>query len=161
MCLNSFLPKEEQKKIKDRIKKGGRKVYKVVGIRNGKYYPLCQNIEIAYKEGANEAQTTERLYPLHYSTGRYNSGYHFWDSRETAEDLLDFLLELDCRNGLNSSVFQGEYKIIECIVKKSWITTIGMDSKCRDAGYYSGICIVAKKAIFPKFREKKKCLNKE
>jgi hypothetical protein len=138
MCLHELLPKEKKQKILDKIPREGLTVYKIVDTYSGKMYPMCKNISIAYETGINEACTNSIIRDRFMSNSAgfspsYRSGFHFYKTRDAAA---------------KSSFWRkdGEAIIIKCIVKKSWITEIGKE--------YGRIVLVAKKAIFPKYKGK-------
>ena len=147
MCLASVSDIEVKKKIKSTIPKEGMKVYKIVGVRDGKYYQLFRDKRAWYEEGTNTAHI-EKIHASSYY--KYDTGFHFFTSKEVADNYAAHISHLHKRGELNPSLFQGKYAVIECIVKKSWVTEMGMQ-------WIKGISrrvLVAKKAIFPKFEEK-------
>lgn len=156
MCLTKVF---KNLKIKDKIGKEGLKVYKVVVVRSGKYYPPYKNTRKSYAEGINKAEMSAIDFPVFLygekasaegiknrviwgSGGKYQAGFHFLLSKRKAQTLFKRM-----------SSFYNEFKfeMIECIVKKEWITTVGTEEvyKIYDNKVYATI-IVAKKAIFPK-----------
>jgi hypothetical protein len=85
--------------------------------------------------------------PIRPNTGKeYMSGFHFFKTKAAAKRLLSV-----CFLPIPSKII--EYKLIQCIVKKSWITQIGYElGYNKELQYQKGkeeIIIVAKKAIFP------------
>lgn len=148
MCLNRLLPIKEQQRILDKIDKKGLKVYKVVWVNGEGHFP-------AYKTRANKnskefngtMEATQVKLLCSNAMDEYFSGFHFFKTKAAA-------------NRLRNNVGKGHHKVIECHVKKSWITEIGTESgrKSGDGdGWYrldinkQETVIVAKKAIFPKF----------
>lgn len=148
MCLRTIDKLKRVKKIKDAIGRDGIKVYKVVHIGHDAYYPLHQNTGCPFKEGRDEAVTINKI--LSYSSDKfYQAGFHFWVKVADAKKHLKDLNTSRARACLNWNMNQGPFQIIECIVKKSWITSTGRDITTK--GKHAAI--VAKKAIFPKFEE--------
>lgn len=140
MCLETADRKEITDKIKKSIGKDGIKVYKVVQLHSSKRYPLYQRTQTPFEVGINEAFITTRIKLGSYHAETYQSGFHFWLKRKDAKD------------GLRGSD-RIRLKIIECIVKKSWITATGMNEMYYDTiekKMMLGKTIVASKAIFPK-----------
>jgi hypothetical protein len=146
MCLKTKLSIKEQNKITKDIGKEGIEVYKVVGIGVRGYHPLCIRNKGSYKEGIDEADGGS-IYD--FGIVSYKAGFHFYLTKKDADKALVEVNHCFVLNQLAEFVFQGEYKVIKCIVKKSWITTIGEDNM---SGIFA-TTLVAKKAIFPKFRE--------
>lgn len=158
MCLNSQIRIKEKNEIKKDISKDGIEVYKIVGVtKAGKYVPLYGKIienETPYTEGLNVADTektilVDRQFNRNRISKEYKTGFHFWMDREEAQRKIENIKLCYFRNTLNIRIFQGKYKLLTCIVKKSWITTIGLD----DTPEGESKVIVSKKAIFPKFSE--------
>lgn len=150
MCLRTNVSPKVRKELLKNITKDGMKVYKVVGAAFGKYYPLIKNKHMAFAKGQMKADDSvkidfsDHLWGSRNST--YDSGFHFFTNRGTAESLLREIKKLRKTNSLNPSYTRKKCKIIECIVKKSWITKIGPDGITNKS---NGMTIVAKKAIFP------------
>lgn len=150
MCLNDQLSLKTINIIKKDIDKKGIKVYKVVGVRDGKYYTLYKKEpggHGVYEKGLNHADT-EKTLNQHCGTSEYKAGFHFFADKGDAERFLSMVRNANKRDSLNWSIFPGQHVLITCTVKKTWITTIGTEST---SGAKSRI-IVAKKAIFPKFK---------
>lgn len=148
MCLTALDSAKERKEIKDSIGKDGMKVYKVVGIKDGRYYPVIRQIHTPYSEGVGEADTSGTV-GVASKNEYYQSGFHFWVTSESAKKYLKKIKDLKRKWKLNPDVFQGPYKVIECVVKKSWITATGEDGlNCELKAV-----VVTSKAIFPKFEE--------
>lgn len=140
MCLNKITNKKE---ITDTITEKGLKVYKVVEIRDGKYYPIYQHYTIPYKEGIDIAQFYKNISTK--TIGFYKAGFHFFKTKKAADDYLKETHPI----GLNIKL-----KVIICNVKKSWITATGTEIINKIIGRkYSTNVIVANKAVFPKFKE--------
>ena len=136
MCLNSVKSDTILNKIKDTIPEDGLKVYKVVEVKDDKYHPLYQNRYISFAEGENRAYT--RLNIMAFTMEYYRSGFHFWLKKEDANRNCTIL----CRTYRYN--FK-KFKVIECIVKKEWITAVGKNTLCENLR----TAIVACKAIFP------------
>lgn len=152
MCLKSISKPERRKEFIKKIGKEGLKVYKIVGVTNGEYHPVIMHIMAAYKTGVNEADTTTSI-PIngYCESERYQAGYHFWLERKSAQKYLDDLYRLIKNDRLKKGVFRGPYELIECIVKKSWITAMGEDETDTWDREES---LVSKNAIFPDPKEK-------
>lgn len=143
MCLETVDKKEVTDKIKKLIGKNGIKVYKMVAKSISRYYPLYQNTHIPFGAGRSEAFITTRIKSGKDRREDYQAGYHFWFKKEDAEK---------CKMRANRCCL----KVIECTVKKSWITATGMNEMHYDTTEKKrvfGKTIVAKKAIFPEFKE--------
>ena len=107
---------------------------------DGKYYPIWQNNEIPFKTGIDEAIITKKIQTCTWINSCYliyKSGFHFWTNKEDAEKYKEWQ---ECWH-FNS------YKVIECTIKKSWITAMGKNEI--DVNLY-GQTVVTNKAIFPK-----------
>ena len=148
MCLKFKCDRKTRiEKLKD-VGREGVKVYKVVAdsISYQEYSAPYQWIK--YHNGINHAS----CHKLHLSniglTGTYQSGFHFFLRRKDAEGLKRYF-------ELSQSSTRRMTRIIECIVKKSWITDIGFEVAYDDNGYIdiqnATEVIVAKKAIFPDY----------
>lgn len=155
MCLHNKMTPEERKKIKDGIGREGIKVYKVVGISKGKYYPPAKKTKIPYEEGLDEAvQIRVRTDADHRNN--YLSGFHFFMSKNVAEIYFAYVENLVTENHQRTSLnaikegetFRKKFTVIECIVKKSWITMIG--EQLPGENFRKRSVVVSKKAIFPK-----------
>jgi hypothetical protein len=163
MCLQYKHSIKERKEVTDQIGRKGLSVYKVVAesIETKECLPPYsifkpQNRRIKkqpYKEGLNEVSDDGYWicnFPIPTVNKKhlYRPGFHFYKQPAAAQDTADYL----------SKYFKFEYKfkVITCIVKKSWITMIGREWGIRDKVYEWGnkdlteVIIVAKKAIFPK-----------
>jgi len=137
MCLIKIDSKEEINEFKKTIPTEGITVYKVARERKGKYYPVFSHAQFPFKSGLNKADTTEKIIAGWWNNHiNYQAGFHFWINKIDAEiDKKDF------KEG-----FYFSFKIIECKIKKSWITSVGMN-KIND--YLLGKTVVTNKAIFP------------
>lgn len=150
MCLEAKICPRDRKKIIDRIHRGGITVYKVVAFNDERYYPPARHTRTSYKDGVNYAIEC-KLVKMGWGKPDYTPGFHFFMSKKAAEGYLTYLEWIISDNFHVTSravVEDGEilhqrYKVIECNVKKTWITTIGKED--------GDIVIVAKKAIFPDF----------
>lgn len=150
MCLDTRLPSKEKNEITKDITKNGLTVYKVVRTINGRYYPLFNNIDMPFEEGTMEADTTAVITIGQWvEVGKYKSGFHFWLNKKDATTVAEKILIKQKENGyeLREQFRNTEITIIQCIVKKSWITLFGMDT----TNNISAEALVAKKAIFPKY----------
>lgn len=156
MCLKRILSKKKKKKIIDKIDGKGITVYKVVEAKEGKYYPpfLAFNHQCPYEDGLNEARSSKiysirssKIYSIRGIQFMYNAGFHFFKTKAGAKRL---------KNRLGK---YGSHKVVECTVKKSWITAIGTEQGYdKDGGWTAEdkeVIIVAKKAMFH-FSGKKK-----
>jgi hypothetical protein len=81
----------------------------------------------------------------------YTAGFHFYKQPAAAQNSADYLNKFyTCNNPVYI------FKVVTCIVKKSWITMMGREWGIKDSVYEFGnkelseVIIVAKKAIFPK-----------
>lgn len=78
----------------------------------------------------------------------YQAGFHFFLKKEDAEEYKKWLVKGGWQF-LNSNT-----KVIECKIKKSWITATGKNILQIDyTGPHYGKTIVTKKAIFPEYKE--------
>ena len=156
MCLREKFSIIDRKAITDKIGSDGIKVYKVVGVGDGYYSSAFVPNQQMFDEGVNGADTSHQI-EIH--GGSYKSGFHLFKNRADAKHRLDDmnkLLETQRRFQLDRAAELGvetfdEYRVITCTVKKSWITMIGKDIK--DSNHKLATSIIAKKAIFPKFRK--------
>lgn len=163
MCLDSKMIVKERKEVTDEIGDDGISVYKVVGIDDEGYYPPVKYTKTPYANGINEAVKTQ-LNISHKHRDHYQTGFHFYMTREIACQYLKYMeyLVADHHNSvLEQSEKDGErfhlkYKVIECKVKKSWITMVGR--KVSRQWGQPEVVIVAKKAIFPKFEKEEICV---
>jgi len=162
MCLDAPNIEEIQEKIKATIPEDGLVVYKVVGMKDDKYYPIHKKIRVPYEEGIDVAQVAKTksiwfrcsMDVPSRSDRAYFSGYHFWMEKKSAKKLLEKIKDYQHRGRLNQHMFEGEYTIISCIVKKEWITEIGPET----VENFKGRVVVAEEAIFPKFKGNKQCV---
>lgn len=143
MCLEIVDEREVRDNFKDSIPEEGLTVYKVA--RNmpyecgeRQYYPLFQHMYIPYKTGLHEANTTEYV-QTNYNMNNYQAGFHFWFRKIDAEKYKKYL----CDAG---DFVIGDLEIIECKIKKEWITATGMNTLGK---MDNAKAIVANKAIFP------------
>ena len=84
----------------------------------------------------------------------YRAGFHFWIHRKDAQKVLENIKWSQKRHKstlLDQFQNEVEIKIITCIVKKSWINVMGIDTTAGEQAK----AIVAEKAIFPIFRGKR------
>ncbi len=175
MCLYKRMPPKQQKEIKDEITREGIKVYKVVLVPAERSSSTAGRVrKMAYYSPYGKIVSNDRMYYLPYEDGvnianeditlnimsngtivegkkTYKSGFHFLKDREVAERLKTSFIGGDS---------WWEVEIIECTIKKSWITNIGYEKKPQDKkiatlGYTEEMVFVTKKAIFPNFRGKK------
>jgi hypothetical protein len=171
MCLSTVMTDKEMKKEVATIPREGIVVYKMVqvgkevymtviknGVKNlvvdNRYYPVFFGND-PYKEGVNKACTEHKPWTSHQTQTdiidgvkyirnvTYESGFHFYKTKSAAKSHLKGLTECNTRDYCHPC---SRYTVIECIVKKSWITAIGTENILKQ----SEDVIVAKKAIFPK-----------
>ena len=149
MCLKENKSPEDRKELLKDVTRDGMTVYKIAGVRDGRYYPLCMNKDETYGEGLVDADTSQRI-SYFYCNGYYQSGFHFFMNKDVAKKLMRTIRRYYKKKKLPANFFQGKYKIIECIVKKSWITKIGPDQMTNtETDSDTELVVVAKKAIFP------------
>lgn len=167
MCLRKILPLEDREKFINDIGEDGITVYKVVAIEKDGYYPVAKKTKTGYKDGLNEAIVSTISIDMSFNS--YDAGFHFYLSKEEAEAYFQYLHDLVDDDGWYQHVLyiakdEGEtvhkqYRLVECIVKKEWITMIGQESSglnlsvgnTRWGKDDSATVIVSEKAIFPKF----------
>jgi len=148
MCLKTLSSKKEINEFKKTIGPKGITVYKVVRKEDGKYHPLFKYAFIPFKLGLNKANITEKIELgdwLEEGNQTYQSGFHFWVNKKNAENNKKWL-----KNTYNNEWCSDSYEVIECIIKKSWITYMGMNHM-KDNLY--GQTVVTNKAIFPEYKE--------
>lgn len=162
MCLQKKKTLEQIKKFISEIPvKKGIKVYKVVGVEKKEYFPPVANTKISYKTGSNDAIQV----PLGTYDNRneeYDAGFHFFVSRDAAETYLNYMENIVVIGYEGAAlaakdrgeIFYKKYQVIECIVKKSWITMIGVQPAKSGFDAPERTVVVAKKAIFPAFSKK-------
>ena len=127
------------------------KVYKIVVRKDGEYYPLWgkqYNADKPYEVGENTANTSIKIIA---DNKEYMSGFHFWTKKNAAERNCGYLNSLQRSNEISDHITKGEFEVITCMVNKEWVTTVGLE-KTVPAGLED--VIVAKKAIFPRCKEK-------
>jgi hypothetical protein len=158
MCLTTKFSLEGLKELLDLIPKEGKVVYKVVGVARGKYYPVAVKTRTPFKVGSDSADTHE---PIITSYGhKYKAGFHFFQIKKEAEETLQ-LIRYRTKNIKRNKIVRSnmreanelirkEYKVIECRIKRSWVTAVGLDGADSDS-----VTIVAKKAIFPDPKDEK------
>ncbi len=146
MCLRRKLSEDDKKKIIDKIDKKGMKVYKLVKVMDSVYYPIYFNVNRPYEEGVNEAEVGNVWTSYGFS---YSSGYHFYKSERTANRHCEHM-----SRSIGTRAACYSIKVIECIVKKSWVSEIGTQCGVMKNGRLAKRdrvkVVVAKKAIFPK-----------
>ena len=136
MCLATINSKEEIDEFKKTIPPEGITVYKVVNVYKEKYYPLFLYTSIPFRSGLNKANTTQKIRTDRWlKYGFYQAGFHFFINKEDAEKFNKW-------HGFH-------YEVIECIIKKEWITSMGMNKIGEEIEEY-GQTVVTNKAIFPK-----------
>lgn len=150
MCVKTLIPKKNKDRIINKITKNGKKVYKAVRVIDGKYYPLFQNYNTPYNEGVMDADQ-EAMESLSWRENfkQYKAGFHFWLHKKDADTIVKDLRDSQGRSSLRKQFVNGEFKVIQCIVKKSWVNILGIDETMD----IEGKVLVAKRAIFPKFRK--------
>ena len=153
MCLAiKWSQKEKNKFLDDQdFVDGMITVYKVVGVEDNIYYPVCQDTRIPYDIGVSKADTTRDCEDSRER--RYSSGYHFFYEKSRANEVLEHIKKWDSdpkkraasEKKLNDDgeVLRDEYKVVKCKVKRSWIADIGTQER------KIMITLVTKKAIFP------------
>ena len=154
MCMDRRIPAKDAKQIIGLIPKEGKTVYKIVGVVDGKYHPVSIHTREPFGVGAIKADTSVKI---HTWDNEYKSGFHFFQTKVDAVGSLDYLNERladrQMREKIKSNmddmkeIVHDKYAVIECIVKKSWVTAIGVDGGSQEA-----ITVVAKKAIFPEVK---------
>lgn len=155
MCLDYKFSDENRNKILDLTPGDDMTVYKIVGVVRKKYHPIVAETRTPYLVGEMDADGTTLLESKHDPDFKYQAGFHFFTSMEVAEGALERLNE-DIQNEeymkktmpkfrKNNELFRKTFTIIKCIIKKSWITTMGFQRlHCP-----SHPVIVCNKAIFP------------
>lgn len=158
MCMATLFSKEDIKKMIDKVKpRKGVTVYKIVGVSDEGYHPTDYNTNQLFKVGVNEADTsvyirTDGRGGMGESEQPYRAGFHFYQGEREAEEALKFVRKnikenrayISAHLALWKNVLRDNYVVIACHIKKSWITTIGVDGVNGDS-----VTIVTKKAIFP------------
>jgi len=159
MCLNTLNTKKQINEFKKQMPRTGLTVYKMVRIKDDQYYPIYRKLTTPYEEGVNEAQI-EPIKTIGYQrTGAgswtemkrhgYQSGFHSWIKEE---DAIRF------KKNQVTEEYQHMYVIVECIVRKSWVTAVGMNEAYYDKIKQKTISretVVTNKIIMPKFKEEK------
>ena len=146
MCLVNKYTNLKKQSITDKIDKDGLKVYKMVARQktNKKDYPLFSVINNitkreAYEKGVNIADASETIGRDGY---KYKAGFHFYKDEKAAEKIMEYIIN---HRDLIPNNYEG--KVVTCIVKKTWITSIGEEGS--PISIEKDVVIVAKKAIFP------------
>lgn len=146
MCLCEVDTNRKRNKIKDTIPEEGLEVYKIVGVKDGKYYPIYQKIDEPYEKGLCEADVDNRIaVSMSCPSIYYTAGFHFWMKKDLAEKRLGTLNRWAEKGELVSRMFQGPFELITCIVKKEWVTETGMD----DTDWIPERALVSHTVIFP------------
>ena len=154
MCIQSFLPNTDRDKIVNGITRDGKKVYKVVRVIDGKYYPLFNRIDEPYNEGIMEADQEARgktVWDWGSGAKEYKAGFHFWLHKKDAVFASENIIKNQKSGRVILQFKDVEIKVITCTIKKSWVNVLGRDETCE----HEADAIVTKKAIFPKFRGKR------
>ncbi len=157
MCMTALFPKKDIRKLINKVKpRKGKTVYKIVGVSDEGYHPTDFDTLRLFKVGVNEADTSVWISTdgLRYDAAGhvYKSGFHFYQGKKEADEALVFVLKnikdnrsyVKAHLALHDNVLRDNYVVIACHIKKSWITTIGVDGVNGDS-----VTIVTKKAIFP------------
>ena len=114
---------------------------------NGSFMSLCgprYGFTEPYEKGLNKADTSQ-IIEVGWTNKKYKSGFHFFINKKDADYFKDNMERLLKNDELQNDVFRGEYVIIECLIKKSWVIAIGID----DTDTNRASTVVVKKAIFP------------
>ena len=156
MCLRNIMPKKERKKILDKIDRKGLTVYKVVITKlDKKHYPMYINSPMYYSESdilPYQGIMKAKIIKIGQMFGPYyNSGFHFFKTKAAALRLLKYMKHKKLEQN-NKDANAVKYELLECIVKKSWISMIGTEIGFKNGNIIvikKEIVIVAKKAIFP------------
>ena len=163
MCLALLKNKKETDEFINSIPaKEGIKVYRVITkefIKNRwVYIPIFHYLEL--KEGVNKAQTKKTLYifkececepeckcesdseckcedECKCERDSYKSGFH------------SFLNEEDARFYLKQTFCHDSAEVVECIVKKSWVTAFGQNALLFDSNVLFDT-VISKKIFMPK-----------
>ena len=166
MCLTNTCTSKEKDELKSKIGKKGRKFYKVVGVKDGQYFPISAHTMIPFVEGLNIADTSEKLRYSSSCYQTYRAGYHCFVTKKEAQTCLDGVIALMNDPNAKARITKRlsrqkfpervveEYKLITCVVKKSWIKVLGeqqiVDGDKNDIYVPTIIC---EKIICPKFRK--------
>jgi hypothetical protein len=173
MCLGFSMNETTLKSILENMGDGYITVYKIVDKRTDGYYPPYANRNVPYKDGENVADTSKDIsygmIPRYAnSPDTYKSGFHFIRNRERADLILRILKQraedAELRNKKMGTSYIPKtadsripnFALIECKVKRDWISTMGpellpIEEPSRHDIY---TVVVADKAIFPKFKAK-------
>lgn len=144
MCLKLLNSERKTKELKDSIPPEGLKVYKVVCKRNNEDYPLYQNMFTPFVKGRNKADTTDMITMTSLHNVSYQAGFHFWLNKKDAKEHKKVLTEKE------PYYIAGRIAIIECMIKKSWITDTGENEIFVNRNEkMMGKTVVTDKAIFP------------
>jgi len=142
MCLKILYDKEKTTKFIEGAanSKGHITVYKIVEINDERYEPPFMFLTQSYKNGLNTALIINNIRIVHkgQDTGKtYRSGFHFYVMKNVAIETMKMMLE--------EKVFEATYRVIKCIIHKSWITSVGIDV------IGEGKAVVTSNANFPSF----------
>lgn len=141
MCLESVDKIKVQNKIKNTFPEGEFVVYKLVEVKSNGYYPSFRASFGKYKEGMNSAHIIGVIF---INNDMYIPGFHFWITKKAAEKNKEHMEKY--------AYSDEKYVVIECKIKKEWITTTGQnDTSCDQPAR----AIVTDKAIFPAYKEDK------
>lgn len=140
MCMSDINSTKIQDKIKATIPEDGLKVYKVVRVEKNAYCPIYRYSSGPYGSGIKNANTNQSIF-IHSMRERYQAGFHFWLTKKAARYGMEHV------GGFRQHA-EEEFRVVKCIVKKEWITTIG-----NDLPKWGKLArtIVAKRAIFPEY----------
>ena len=149
MCLRALTKKKDVKKLLKDVGREGLKVYKVAMLSVDEDHYRAPYEYVRYEDGLNEARVA-KMSGFSSRTPVYYSGFHFFKTRAAANRL-----RLHMQDGREKE----RYRVIECIVKKSWVTDMGVEIGYDNDGEINTekteFVIVAKKAIFPNYPERK------
>lgn len=142
MCLMTIKSVKEKKEFIDSIPAiKGLKVYRIIRKYHDednkmlRYVPVFHHIRL--KEGLNRANTERTLGTESAVEKTYESGFHSFLRKEDADIYIE---DTFCRE---------EAKVVECIVKKAWVTTLGQNPTLLDNGQLMD-CVVSSKIFIPK-----------
>jgi len=129
MCLHrKFIGKEKKNFFKNLPDEEYITVYKVVRKEGGKYFPMYYKQGGCFEAGVNQDKQKWYRFILTEKSQFYRAGFHFY---------------------VDLSSTKHEKYVLECKIKKEWITAVGYDFRDQH------LTVITGKAIFPEEGETK------
>lgn len=146
MCLKYKFNRKRKKEFLNKFEDDEITVYKVAVKIDDKYFPPYSPDNKEQYEGTKKAEVNKyKLKVRSFINGKlnkfsYKTGFHFFIQPEPANKIKEYH-----DNFKHDYKITREYCVISAIVKKSWITNVGIE---HDIDGNNKIVVVTKKAIF-------------